>query len=221
MILFVADDHYKKRPGFHLHEAIKGDYEIEFHENDWSAFDREGLKDKYDLIILNMIADTCGLEKPSATAEKNIKAYLEAGGSMLLCHGSSAAFWHYDWWRPLVGFRWVRGGDPDGSAPSTHPVRPFEVVPSKCTHPLVKKLKPLDLPTDEIYINLEQTCPAWTLMETSTDEGVFPQVYATQTPWGGTLLTSLPGHAKDVTSSPVMVEHSKTLIDHLLASSSR
>ena len=33
---------------------------------------------------------------------------------LLLLHGSSAAFWHWDWWRRIVGYRWVRGNDPDG-----------------------------------------------------------------------------------------------------------
>ena len=215
MILFVADDHYKARPGFMLAEKLKADYDLEFHENEWTALEQDHLIQRYDLIILNMISHTCGIQAPGVQAEKSVKEYLEAGGSMLLCHGSSAAFWHWDWWRPLVGFRWVRGQDPDGVEPSTHPKRPFTVRPAKCSHPLVKKLKVAEFPEDEIYIHLEQTCPVTILMETTTDEGTFPQVYLTQTPWGGQLISTLPGHAMEVVQSDINVSNTKVLIDSL------
>ena len=215
MILFVADNHYDSRPGFHAHQELAKNESFEFHEDDFSALEQDDLKGKYDFIMLNMIADTCGNAMPSQQAEKSIKAYLEAGGSMLLCHGSSAAFWHWDWWRPLVGYRWVRGNDPDASTPSTHPVRPFEIATTQSDHPLTSKLSNLSFPSDEIYINLEKVCDVTTLMETVTDEGRFPQVYCTKTPWGGTLLTTLPGHASEVTTMPEHVKNIQVMIDYL------
>jgi hypothetical protein len=136
---------------------------------------------------------------------------------MLLLHGSSAAFWHWDWWRSMVGFRWVRPKDPDGVEPSTHPVRPFEVKTIKGRHPLTKNLKNVQYPEDEIYINLEQTNPCWTIMETSTDEGTFPQAYACESPWGGEFLSYLPGHAKEAIQTPEHLENIKTMIDYLKA----
>ena len=216
MILFLADDHYKARPGFLLAEKLKTKLDIEFHENEWSALEQEDLKTRYKIIILNLISHTCGIEPPSAKAEKCLKEYLEAGASMLLCHGSSAAFWHWDWWRPLVGFRWVRGQDPDGAKPSTHPKRPYVVRPAKCSHPLVRQLKEAAFPEDEIYIHLEQTCPATILMETTTVEGTFPQVYIANTPWGGQLISSLPGHAAEVVESDDNLANTMVLIESLL-----
>ena len=218
-ILFLADDHYKARPGLMLAEKLKTKLDIEFHENDWSPLEQEDLKSRYKIIILNLISHTCGIEPPSAKAEKILKEYLEAGGSMLLCHGSSAAFWHWDWWRPLVGFRWVRSQDPDGAEPSTHPKRPYVLRRAKCSHPLVKQLKEAEFPEDEIYIHLEQTCPATILMETTTLEGTFPQVYIANTPWGGQLISSLPGHAAEVVQSDANVTNSLVLIEALLGNS--
>jgi type 1 glutamine amidotransferase len=218
MILFVADGHYGARPGFHLHEQLKNSVSMEFHEDDFSALEQEDLFGKYDLIILNVIADTCGNPLPSDKAEGCVKAYLQSGGNMLLCHGSSAAFWHWDWWRSMVGFRWVRANDPDGARPSTHPVRPYQIKKTNHQHPLMKDLSDLSFPTDEIYINLQKVCEVETLMETETDEGTFPQVYLSQTPWGGELLTTLPGHASEVTTMPEYSKNIKAMIHYLLPS---
>ena len=217
MILFAADRHYGVHPGRVLYEAIQGDYEIDFYEDDWSCFEQADLKGKYDLLMLNMIADTCDVPPPGEAAEKNVRAYVEAGGNLLLLHGSSAAFWHWDWWRPLVGYRWVRPNDPDGIERSTHPKRPYTVAVAKSRHPLCAGLQEVDLPEDEIYINLEQMGPAMTLMTTKTDEGTFVQCYESQTPWSGTVLSYIPGHRPDVVSDPRMVTNCRTLIDYLLA----
>jgi hypothetical protein len=216
MITFIADDHYGVHPGKNIYEGIKGTYpEIAFSENDWSSFEKSDFN-KCDLLILNMIAGTCNLNPPGVEAEKNVKAHCEKGGNILLIHGSSAAFWHWDWWRPIVGHRWVRGNDPDGIVPSTHPARPYKVVISKSRHPLCAKLAEMDLPEDEIYINLEQVCPAMTIMETKTDEGTFVQCYETVTPWGGKIIGFIPGHKPEVTSSEIYLKNIKILIDYLI-----
>jgi len=164
--------------------------------------------------MLNLIADTCDVPPPRSEAEPHVRAYVEAGGGFLLLHGASAAFWHWDWWRPLVGFRWVRSDDPDGVEKSTHPKRPFGVEAAKSRHPLGGQLQPVNLPEDEIYINLEQTCPALTLMTTTTDEGTFPQYYVCDTPYGGTVLGYIPGHKPEVVRNPKMVANCRTLMDY-------
>eukprot|EP00828_Plagiopyla_frontata_P024826 TRINITY_DN31716_c0_g1_i1.p2 TRINITY_DN31716_c0_g1~~TRINITY_DN31716_c0_g1_i1.p2 ORF type:complete len:104 (+),score=10.75 TRINITY_DN31716_c0_g1_i1:78-389(+) len=97
MILFVADDHFNSCPGKRIYEQIRDGYDIRFYENDWSGFTDFDLSAECDLLVLNMIADTCGNELPGAEAEQPLKKYCENGGNILLLHGSSAAFWHWDW----------------------------------------------------------------------------------------------------------------------------
>lgn len=219
MILFAADRHYDVHPGKVLFQAIQDDYEIDFYEDDWSCFAQAGLKDRYDLLMLNMIAGTCDVPPPGPATEPNVRAYVEAGGDLLLLHGSSAAFWPWDWWRPLTGFRWVRANDPDGVPQSTHPKRPYTVRVAKTRHSLCAKLQEVSLPEDEIYIDLEQTCPTLTLMQTTTEEGTFPQCYLCTTPYGGSVVGYLPGHRPDAVGDPSMVANVRRLIDYLLSTS--
>ena len=167
-------------------------------------------------LILNMIGGTCNQPHPGPDAEKRVRSYLERGGSILLLHGSSAAFWQWDWWRRLPGERWVRPNDPDGVASSTHPRRPYTVRVSKSRHLLTSRLKEMELPEDEIYINLENTCPCMRLMETHIEEGTFVQCCEAATPWGGKLISFIPGHKPEVTADPVLIANIVTLIDHLL-----
>ena len=217
MILFVADSHYGQHCGSEQSQGLlKRGYDIAFHEDDWSALS-ESFVDRADLLVLNMIAHTCNVPAPDETCEPHVREYVDSGKPLLLLHGASAAFWHWDWWRPIVGYRWVRGEDPDGGDASWHPKRPYKVDVAKCRHPLTQKLKALDLPTDEIYLNLEQTAPAWTLMTTTTDEGTFPMCYESRTPTGGRVIGFLPGHCPEVTSSPEMIETVSILIDDLLS----
>lgn len=215
MILFAADNHYGAHSGRTLYQQLADAYPIDFSEDDWSCFLGEPLEDRYQLLILNLIADTCGVPAPCAESGAAVKAYLEAGRPMLLLHGASAAFWHEDWWRPIVGYRWVRNHDPDGSPASHHPTRPYTVVPSIGRHPLIQRLAPLKLPADEIYMALEQTCPTVTLLETTTDEGTFPQAYECVSPWGGRIIGYLPGHASQVVSQSGLVDHVRVLMEDL------
>ena len=216
MILFAADRHYDTHPGKALYEEIVGSYDVDFYEEDWSCFEQADIKGKYDLIMLNMISGCCDVPSPTERGENNVRAYLEAGGNFLLLHGASAAFWNCDWWRPVVGYRWVRGNDPDGFPSSTHPRRPYTLKVSKCRHPLCRELQEVELPEDELYINMEQTCPAMTLMETTTDEGTFPQCYEASTPWGGIIIGYIPGHGAQVVQLDEMVANCRNLVDYLL-----
>ena len=92
MILFAADRHYDMYPGRVLYEAIQSHYDIDFYEDDWSCFAQGNLAERYELMVLNMIAGTCEVPPPADSTEGNVKAYAEAGGYFLLLHGSSAAF---------------------------------------------------------------------------------------------------------------------------------
>ena len=215
-ILFIADHHYNSFPGRYLAPAFDG-YEVRFFQDNFSELSSPSLVDDYDLLVLNCISETCNNEPLGADAEVQVKAWVQAGKPILLLHGSSAAFWQWQWWRKMVGWRWVRPNDPDGIDASTHPVRPFNVVRAKTGHPLAAELRELNLPTDEIYINLQQVCPAWTLLETTTDEGTFPMAHIHQLPQGSLIGAFLPGHDKAVTSHPDVHFNVRRMADWLLA----
>ncbi len=218
MIYFFADDHYNVSPGKVIFENLPAELKnrIRFTENDWSLLESgEWLKD-CELLILNMIGSTCNQPHPGSGAEKAVREWCEKGGNVLLLHGSSAAFWEWEWWRGIVGFRWVRPGDPDGVTPSTHPTHPYSLRLCKVRHPLVSQLAGFDIPSDEIYTQLEQVSPATVLMDTRIEEGVFPQCFENITPWNGKFLSFLPGHKPEVTSNPEIIKTISTLINYLL-----
>ena len=220
MILFAADNHYGMHCGRVLYDCIEPAYDIRFEEDDWSCFCEDDLRDRYELLILNLISGSCDVPMPQEEAEAPVREYLESGGSLLLVHGGSAAFWQWDWWRPVVGFRWVRGDDADGFEPSTHPTEPYKVEIAKSRHPLCRKLREVDMLADEIYTGLEQTCPTVTLMQTTIETGTFPMCYEAATPWGGRVLGYLPGHAPEVVRHEGNVANCRVLLDDLLQESS-
>ena len=216
MLVFFADDHYDSCPGRYIAGELAEKYQIEFHENDWEPLESGDWEPDCELLILNMIGGSCGQPLPGAGAEKAVRRYCERGGSLLLLHGSSAAFHNWSWWREIVGQRWVRPDDYDGFAPSVHPKKPYTVVPAKCRHELVRRLKPMELPADEIYTELETTCPFMQLLQTHIEEGTFVQAHINRTPWGGKVIGFLPGHDRTVTTNPVLIENFSILIDYLL-----
>lgn len=216
MILFVADRHYNQHSGKALYDVIGSDYEMQFYEDDWSCFADDALAAKYELMILNLIGGTCDVPAPSEEHAENVLGYLKTGKPLLLLHGASAAFWPYDWWRQIVGFRWVRPRDPDGFESSYHPKEPYTIRVSKTRHPLRNVLQDIDFPKDEIYLSLEQTCPTVTLMETQVEQGTFPMCYETITPWDGVIVGYLPGHFPEVVQLPENVSNCRVLIDYLL-----
>lgn len=198
MIYFFADNHYNAHPGKRIYEALPAELKarICFFEDDWSVLENEAWENSCELLILNMIGDTCGVPYPVG-GEARVERYIKNGGSVLLLHGSSAAFWKNAWWRRLVGLRWVRPNDPDGITPSTHPIVPCTVTIKKgVKHPLAEHLKAFSLPTDEVYINLEQSYDCEVLMETTIAEGTFPQCAVVKTGFGGEVYHFLPGHTE-------------------------
>lgn len=211
---------YESHAGKVLFQCIEPYFSIRFHEDDWLSFTEEDLSTRYSLVILNLISGACGVPMPDPVAESLVLGYLRSGGSLFLLHGASAAFWQWDWWRAVVGCRWVRKDDPDGFAPSSHPTVPFTVAVAKCRHPLCRQLREVQIPRDEMYIGLEQTQPTVTLMETRTDEGTFPMCYEATTTWGGKIAGYIPGHAPGVVQLPGNVANCRTIIDYLLSARS-
>ncbi len=218
MIYFFTDDHFRTSPGRVLLEALPERLRrrIVFAENDFTLLESGAWLRDCELLMLNMIGGTCGNPHAGTGAEKAVRQWYGNGGSFLLFHGSSAAFWQWDWWRKASGYRWVRPGDPDGVESSVHPMRPYAVELCKCRHPLTGKLKPFRLPKDEIYTALEQTAPGTVLMQTRLREGTWPQCMETLTPSGGRILAFLPGHAPKAVRNTALVRDAVILIDYLL-----
>ena len=218
MIYFFSDDHYGKHCGRQLLDRLPEQLKakISFFENDWQILESGSWVADCELLILNMIGSTCGQPHPGAGAEKAVKAYLMSKKPVLLLHGSSAAFWEWQWWRNNSVLRWVRPNDPDGIEKSTHPVRDYTVKVSKCRHALTEKLKEFTLPNDEIYINCEQMSPMVTLMETNTAEGTYPQCVEGINEFGGKMVIFLPGHAETSFENQDFTAVNTTLIEYLL-----
>ena len=218
MIYFFADDHYKVHPGKNIFEHLpaKTKERITFVENEWDLLESGKWLNDCELLVLNMIGATCNLPHPGAEAEKAVRSWCEKGGNILMLHGSSAAFWQWEWWRRIVGLRWVRPNDPDQVEHSTHPVKPYSLRITKNRHPLTPRLIPFELDADEIYINLEQVSPVMVLMDTFIEEGVFPQCFETVSPWGGKLVSFIPGHSPASTAHDALIRNIDAIIAYLL-----
>jgi hypothetical protein len=216
MIYFFADNHFEARPGYNLYEKIKNDFEIKFYEDDITQLSNPEFPDDCSLLIINMICGIGKLPVPSAVMENNVKKYCESGKPLLLLHSGSAAFAELGWWRKLTGLRWVRENDPEGLPPSVHPVRDFSVVKKVSGHALAGKLKGFELKNDEIYTKLAKTAPVEILLETATDEGVFPMAFASRNEWGGEVIGFLPGHKPASFENRDMTGDISSMIKYLL-----
>ena len=183
--------------------------------DDWALLESGEWEKDCELLILNMIGDTCDQPHPGQGAEAAVKRYCERGGNILLLHGSSAAFWKWDWWREIVGLRWTRGNDPDGQVVSTHPMGACTVKVQKSRHPLAKQLKEFSLPEDEIYTALEETCPIMTLMTTVVNGETWPQCCEAISPWNGKIISLIPGHKPECTQNPGLIYNLDVLIHYL------
>ncbi|MDD2478689.1 MAG: hypothetical protein PHS31_02215 [Victivallaceae bacterium] len=217
MIYFFSDNHYGAYPGRRIYESLPDELRqsIIFTVDHWDILENGEWEKDCELLILHMIGDTCGQPHPGSEAEKAIKKYCSRGGNILLLHGSSAAFWQWQWWRNVVGERWVRPNDPDGVCASYHPRAPYLLKTCKARHPLVSKLIEIELPEDEIYVALEHTAPSLSLMETTINEGTFVQCSETLTPWGGIILNFIPGHDPSVTTHPSIIKNITLFITYL------
>ena len=218
MICFFADSHFDKHCGLKLYEQFPAELAARtvFTENQWDILESGEWERDCELLILNMIATTCGQPHAGAGAEAAVKRYVERGGNILMLHGSSAAFWQWQWWREITGVRWVRPNDPDGVERSTHPKAPCHVAVCKCRHPLCRELENFDLPEDEIYIDLEQTSPVSCLMTCDVNGKSYPQCTSSFTPWGGEVINFIPGHKEECVSNAALNADIARAIRYLL-----
>jgi len=217
MIEFFADGHYGAEPGEHIYRSLSAGWreKIAFHRCDWQPLESGEWEKECPLLVLHMIGGTCGEPHPGEGAEKAVRRYCERGGNLLLLHGSSAAFWQWNWWRKIVGMRWVRPNDPDGVPASTHPHAPCSVYVTKSAHPLAGKLCNFELPEDEIYTALEQTAPVMTLMECQVNGKSEFQCCEAISPWGGKIVSFIPGHKPECTENPILLRNIETLLEYL------
>lgn len=217
-VYFFADDHFGQHSGKNIFEHLPQSTRerIVFVENDLDLLESGKWLDDCELLILNLIGDTCNIPHAGKNAENAVKKWCEKGGNALLLHGSSAAFWQWDWWRKIVGMRWVRPNDPDNVEKSTHPKKPFSLRVCKTRHPLHSQLVPFELDTDEIYIELEQVSPITVLMDTFIEEGVYPQCFETVTPWNGRFVSFLPGHFPTATGNAKLIANIDAIINYLV-----
>lgn len=217
MIYFFADNHFNTHAGKNIFQALSPALKegIRFFEDDFTLLEEGSWADDCDLLILHLIGTTCGLPHPGTGAEKAVKKYCQKGGNLLLLHGSSAAFWQWEWWRSITGLRWVRPKDPDGVEKSVHPHGPCSLKVCKCRHELAGKLQPFELPEDEVYTALEQTSPALFLMVGTVNGQSFPQCCESYTPWGGKVINFIPGHKEECVKTPVLTDNVELLIRYL------
>jgi hypothetical protein len=215
LIYFLADDHFDSRPGYHLYEKIKGDFDIKFFEDDISLLAKSGFLKDCDLLIINLICGLGKLSQPGPDVEVEVKNYCMSGKPLFLIHAGSAAFANWAWWRKLTGLRWVRENDPEGMAASVHPVKDFSVKKTSSKHTLMKELKGFDLKEDEIYTKLAKTADIDVLLETEIEEGVFPMAYASKNQWGGKVIGFLPGHKPEAFENKDLVLDVVEIIKYL------
>ena len=210
MIYFFADNHFEARPGFHLYEKLKSDFDIKFFEDDISPLSKQGCLDDCSLLMINMICGIGKLPQPSPEAEAEVKKYCVSGRPLFLIHAGSAAFTQWEWWRKLTGLRWVRENDPEGLVPSVHPVQDFTV--SKTEKEVVKDLKHFTLKNDEIYTNLAQTADVDVLLETKIDGKAYPMAFISKNEWGGKVMGFLPGHKAESFDNVDMINDIRLMI---------
>jgi len=216
LIHFFTDNHFEARPGFHLYEKIKDDFDIKFFEDDISPLAKPGFLKDCGLLIINLICGLGKLPQPDAATEAEIKRYCMSGKPLFLIHSGSAAFAGWSWWRKLTGLRWVRESDPEGLQQSVHPVKDYAVRKTGSQHPLMKRLNGFELKDDEIYTKLAKTAQVEVLLDTNIEEGTFPMAFVSGNEWGGEVAGFLPGHKPDSFENKEIAGNIKTIINYLL-----
>lgn len=202
-ILFLADNHYGSLGGRNIHQALRDRFPFHFVEDsDYVDYLEAGDLERHSALVTCAIGSTCDIPHASDKAGLALRKWLETGVPVVLLHGGSASFWKWDWWRRMVGLRWVRGQDPDGVEASFHPVEPYSLQATSSSHPLAQRLRSFDVPEDEIYLKLEQTLPLEVLLETEYDGVRYPMAYATTSTWNNPVFGYLPGHHSQAVLHP-------------------
>ena len=79
----------------------------------------------------------------------------------------------------------------------------------KFRHPLKQILKSFSVLQDELYTELEQTCPATILLEAHNSNNRYPVCYETQPSWTGKIITYIPGHYESIILQPENIYNCK------------
>ena len=216
--LFLSDNHYKSYGGRALAAALSHDFEFEFLEDDYGDHLSKLNLGKFDLLVTSAVGGTPGAPHAPLEVESRVRQWLESGVPIVLIHGGSATFWKWAWWRRMVGLRWVRCNDPDNVLPSSHPITAYSLSRASEGDTAEPRLEPMDVPEDELYINLETTRPFRVLLETNFKGQTFPQAYVSSGPNERTVLGYLPGHRSDLAGHPTTVENISRLIRFASAS---
>jgi len=105
-----------------------------------------------------------------------------------------------------MNVRWVRNEDPDGVPSSWHPVPPYTLAETDAGRARCPGLTTIELPQDELYVNLQQKGEAEVWMTADFDGRTCPQVYTHAAATGGRVCGWIPGHDPQVVRSPVFSE---------------
>lgn len=200
MILF-ADRHYDTYAGRLMGNHLRAVTDITYVEEDYPRLLEALAAAPRSILALHAIAGTPGNEDIPDGVEESVKAHLERGNDVWLLHGGGAAFWPWPWWREWMRVRWIRRNDPDIADPSWHPVTPYSLIPTASGLSACPGLRALDLPADELYLNLHQHGDVDIWMTADYDGRSWPQVYVHDTPAGGRAFGFIPGHDPAVIQS--------------------
>jgi hypothetical protein len=218
-IIFFGDRHYDAWPCRQQADVIRALCNLLYIEENYQELVLALKANPRAILALNSIAETPGNYPPATPEfESYIKSHLELGNDLWLLHGGSAAFWPWDWWRNLMPLRWVRSNDPDRIAPSTHPIVPLRLRPA-CNEPHhVLPSAGINLPADELYINLYSNRPYKTLLVVEHEGVNHPQAYSAETFWGGKIHGFMPGHSSTILSHPDYIRVFSSLLHLWLGS---
>ncbi len=200
MILF-ADRHYGTHAGRWIAGHLSDLTDVVFVEEDYDALIRAIHDRPGEALAFHAIFATPGNESMPPEMESVIRTHLDGGADVWILHGGSAAFWPWTWWRQLMRVRWVRKDDEDVSTPSWHPVIPYRIEVTDTGEARCPGLESLDLPEDELYVNLHQSGDIETWMTAEYEGVAWPQVYTHPGLSGGTVYGWIPGHKPEVIRS--------------------
>jgi hypothetical protein len=149
-----------------FYSMFENQKDLEITVNPHPSAYRRNLRKFVDVLVLYDLDDV------TAEAErKNLQAFLESGGGLVVLHHALADNWQWKWWyEEVVGGRYLMGQDGDmprsrAKAPAVLNVRPV------AKHPVLDGVGELKL-DDEAYIGEWISPKALVLMETDNPENM-------------------------------------------------
>lgn len=150
-----------------LYRVFEGSRDLRVNVNPHPVAYRGDLRKRYDVVVMYDMVQ----ELPE-DQRKNLRAYAEAGGGIVVLHHALANFQDWDWWREMAGGLYLlkdREGLGKGST-YKHDVD-LEARPA-ADHPVVRGLTPMWI-RDETYKGVWQApgiLPLLTTSETTSNE---------------------------------------------------